>query len=399
LTDELTLGRLLQFWRQWWLSICFFTIFTAVCVAGVVFALPRKYESHFSVFVTGLNGMAASAQVQAQLSSLFGLSSGATEYVTAVVESDEVGLSVIKKLDLSSDKDFWWGSFETERSKGKTLEQIRKLIKIKGPQPPMQAPINVGVTTVSPELSFKICNEILLLLNQRMEKETKGRLVFLQDQLKNSKLELEKAEKALRQFSETEGIAVPLEEKGKREFAAQVDLRTQRILADIEVKGLRARQNAPGDVKAQMLLQSEIAGLDAKLSQLDSVIGSSQEDLKRMPKQAKQYIDLMRELKSREKIFEIYLEHYELARLYDVGKSETRPYKVIDQPYKADEPVKRKGLLKTIAGLVAGAVIGISRALLKEALAIGRAEADALDPLPSGRKLAKLTQTEDSEAL
>jgi uncharacterized protein involved in exopolysaccharide biosynthesis len=382
--DEITLGRVLQFWRRWWLTVLGSTVLLGSLVAAVVFSLPRYYASHFSVYVTGLNNMAASAQVQMQLAALFGLSSGGTEYVTAVIESDLIQLQVIDQLKLTTDKDFWWGDFlGEERTPEKTLEQLRNMSKVEGPQAPLQGPVSLTIKTISAELSYKIANEILYLLNVKMQEETKNRSSFLEDQLKNSQSELDKAERALKDFAESEGISVALEEQSKEEFLAQVELKTQKILAEVELKALRSRLGAPGDVKVQMILQSEIAGLEAKVSELESVMSSREGNLKQLPRQTKRYVDLMRDVKSREKIFEVYLEHYELARLYEVGRSETRPYRVIDTPYQAVRPVKRYGLLKTLAGLMVGTMVGLAWALFRESLALARAEASRLGPLPS----------------
>ena len=87
-----------------------------------------------------------------------------------------------------------------------------------------------------------------------------------------------------------------------------------------QLKSLRARENAPGDITVQMTIQSEIAGLEAKIREISSVMSQRDVSLKQLPKQSKRYLDLGREVKSREKIFESYLEHSELARLLDAGK-------------------------------------------------------------------------------
>lgn len=104
--------------------------------------------------------------------------------------------------------------------------------------------MSLTVRTISPELSYKIASELLALLNQRMERETKNRSVFLEEQLKASQLELDKSEKALRNFAEDQGISVALEEESKEELMAQVELRTQKILAQVELKSLRRFQCA-----------------------------------------------------------------------------------------------------------------------------------------------------------
>ncbi|MFN8606521.1 MAG: Wzz/FepE/Etk N-terminal domain-containing protein [Vulcanimicrobiota bacterium] len=379
---ELSLGRVLQFCRIWLRWIILMAILTGSLVLAVVFALPRKFSSHFTVFVTGMTNMAASAQVQMQLAALFGLSSGGTEYVRAILDSDEVLLNVVRKLDLPHSPELWFMSLESSRSDEKTLEVLRKQVKVKAPEPPLQGPVVLTVTTISPQLSYQVADEIFRLLSDRLEREMRSRSVFLEQQLKESKQALDDAEKALKQFAEHEQIPVALEEKGKEEFLAQVELKTQRVLAEVELKALKGRQNAPGDVRVQMTLKSEIAGLEAKIAQLDEVMATHGEDLKRLPRQTKRYFDLMREVKSREKIFEIYLEHAELARLYDIGKSETRPFRMLDRPYQPVEPVKRNGLLKTLAGTLFGAALALVWALLREALATARQEEKEL-PLPA----------------
>lgn len=372
-TAELSLGRILIFLRRWAVKIFLCSLVVGAVTTVILLLLPRKYKSHISVFVTGTDSIAAAARVQAQLASLFGLSSGGNEYVTAILESDSVRITVINSLGLMKNEDFWWGDYK-ERTMEEALKVLDKHLELTAPQPPLQGAITLTAETVSPDLSQEICNQFLALLNQRTARESKSRSKFLGEQLENSKRELEKAEVALQNFAQQENVVVPLEDLGKREFFADVELKTQKILGEIQLKDLQARLHAPGGLNVRMALQSEIVGLEAKLGQLDAALAEKDTELDALPSQAKKYANLLRDVKSREKIFEIYLEHYELARMYEVGDSETRPYRIIDKPYKADEPVKRGALLKIILALIVGAGLGLSVAIFVEALEIAKEE-------------------------
>lgn len=141
LEDEITLGRVLQFSRRWLRFVVLWSLLVGTLVAALVFGLlPRHFSSHFSVFVTGPINAGASAQVQMQVAALFGLSSGGTEYVMAALGSDEIQLAVIDKLQLRTNKDFWWGYFFDDHTPEKTLEQLRSQMSIVGPEPPLQGP-------------------------------------------------------------------------------------------------------------------------------------------------------------------------------------------------------------------------------------------------------------------
>ena len=389
-SSEFNLGQLLIFCRRWLLKIILFTVLFTALAAAFIFTRPRQFQSHLSVFVTGTNSIAASAQVQAQLATLFGLSSGGTEYVVAILDSDQVHLAVLEALNLITNEDFWYGNYK-DRNQDEALRQLRSLTELDAPQPPLMGPVRLDVETISPELSQRIANQYLYLLNQKTAKETKNRSVFLEEQLKESQVELEKAELALQSFAESEKIAVPLDDLGKEEFLARVELDSQRILGEVELKALKARLDAPGDMTVQMTIQSEIAGLEAKLGQIDRALSVKEVALDALPKQAKQYGDLLRKFKSREKIFEIYLEHYELARLYEVGKSETRPYRLIDKPYLPTAPVKRHGLLKLIASMLVGGSLVVGWALMIEALELAKKEEKLL------KKNAQMETTEEAE--
>lgn len=371
---EFSLGQLLGFYQRWAGKILGVSMLVGVLAAAVIFTLPRSYSSHFSVFATGLNNVPAEAQVQMQMAALFGLSSGGTEYVTAVLESDLIQLEVIERLQLRENSDFWWGSFEPDRTPKNTLKRLRKLMNLRGPQPPLMGALTLSIKSISPELSFQIAGEFLRLLNDRMERESKRRSAFMEEQLKASEIELERAGEALKAFAETEEIAVPLEIQGKEEFTALVELKTQKIIAEAELKALKGRLDAPGDVRVQMFLRSEIAGLESKLSELNLVMEEGEAMLRDLPSQTKRYADLVRDYKTSEKIFALYREHYELARVYEIGKAETRPYRVIDEPYQAIEPDKRHGALKLLAALIFGGLLGLSWALFQEALKVARLE-------------------------
>lgn len=381
--SELSLGRILVFTRRWLAVILLSTLLVGGLGATVTFLWPRSYASHFSVFVTGANSIAASAKVQAELSALFGLSSGGNEYVTSVLKSDRIKLAVIEALGLMENDDFWFACMD-ERTPKYALRQLGKHMDLEAPAPPLLGPVRLTIVTVDAELSNKIANQFLYLLDKRTERESKGRAVFLEEQLKESREALEKAEVALQVYAETEDIVVPLEELGKEEFMAQVTLKTQKILGEVELKALRARLGAPGDITVQMQLQSEIAGLEAKLGQLDETLLSREAMFDSLPARAKGYADRMRDLKTREKIFEIYLEHYELARLYEIGGSETRFYRTIDTPYLAVTPVKRYGLLKVLASLFLGGLMGLALALFVEGLELAKKEEQLLKAAAEG---------------
>ncbi|MGE0492889.1 MAG: GNVR domain-containing protein [Vulcanimicrobiota bacterium] len=369
----------LAFVRRWWRFTFLASFLCAGLVAAIVLLAPRHYASGFSVFVTGPVSMTMSPEAQ-QFAAMFGLSTGGSEYVSAILESETLHLTVMEKLSLATDERFLGRQIDAGLNRDEVLEILRDSIEVEGPHPPLLAPVRFTVETDSAELSQAIADEFFQLLEARLQTETQSRSSFLEDETRQSKQELEAAIRELREFAESEEIVVPLETQSQSEFSALTTLNTERILAEAELRAVRSQLASSGNLEVQMALKSREAGLEAKVLELQAESAAQASLLKQTPRQAERYRELTREVNIREHIFQQYVQQLQVAQMIEQGKSVTSPYRIIDEPIVPVEPVRRYGALKTVAGFLFGFMLALAWALFREGLDRARLELDAKEP-------------------
>ena len=373
-TDAQNLTQTLHLlWRKRWHIVLWIAV-TEILVALLVFIPLRKYESNLSVMVMNPFDAAPGA---AGVSALLGMGDGQNEYVLAILRSQNLWSEVVTRLKLRNSRDFWGGSpltdsirrFTTskEPSEGEALEQMAKLVDIKSEIPPLRGPITVSIRTVSPRLSRDIGEQFLNLLNNRLAINTESRAGFLSAQLNETEFRLNSESRKLREYAEAHKV-LPLDvgQQGELELKSLVELQSQLTLARSELRSTEKRLAAPGDLGNRLVLESARLGLMAQVHELEATGLQREERILTFPKIAEEACRIQRAVKTQEKLYEVLLEQYQLAKLKEEGKLETRPFRIVDFPREADEPVKRRGLLKLAIGLMFGLSVGVLQVLALE---------------------------------
>jgi tyrosine-protein kinase Etk/Wzc len=178
--------------------------------------------------------------------------------------------------------------------------------------------------------------------------EASQRRLFFEEQLKDTKLALIKAEEDLKKFQEKTG-AIKVEEQAKAVIEGIATLRAQIAAKEVEIKVMKT-YSTPYNPDLQRA-EEALRAMKAELQKLEAKEGKNPDPLMptgRMPEVGMEYLRKLRELKFNETLYELLLQGYETARL-----DEARDAVVIQVVDKAIPPDKRAKPKRTLMVLVA----------------------------------------------
>jgi capsule polysaccharide export protein KpsE/RkpR len=205
----------------------------------------------------------------------------------------------------------------------KTYEQLRKTFAqyVRVAADKKSGVISVEVDDEEPKFAATMANayttEVTRLLGRLAVSEAQQRRVFFEQQLKDTKENLVKAEQRLRDVQEKSGVIV-LDKQAEALITGAALLRAQIVEREVQLKVLRtaATEQNP-DVQR---LNSELRALRAELARMESAQGGtagSAVDLPvgKLPEAGIEYVRARRELKLQEALLEAMLRQYEIAKL------------------------------------------------------------------------------------
>ena len=178
--------------------------------------------------------------------------------------------------------------------------------------------------------------------------EASQRRLFFEEQLKDTKMALVKAEEEMQGFQEKTG-ALQVDAQTKAIIEGIAMLRAQIAAKEVQLKVMRTYATAqnPDFQRAE----DELNGLKAELGKLEAKGGSGHDTIiptGRMPEVGTEYVRRLRDLKFYEDLYELLTKQYEAAKL-DEAK-EAAVIQVID---KAIQPEKRAKPKRTLMVLIA----------------------------------------------
>ncbi len=228
--------------------------------------------------------------------------------------------------------------------------------------------ITVAVEDEDPKRAAEMANafveELKVLTKGLAVSEAAQRRLFFEEELKDTKQALAKAEESMRGFQEKTG-ALKMEDQAKAVIEGIATMRAQIAAKEVEVKVMRtyATSNNPDLQKAEEVLK----GLRAELQKLESKGGANADPLMptgRMPEVGLEYLRKLRDLKFNETLYELLTKQYELARLDEARDAAV--IQVIDRAVPPDKKAKpKRGLMVAIA-TVAGFFLSVFAAFLWE---------------------------------
>ena len=215
--------------------------------------------------------------------------------------------------------------------------------------------ITINVTDESPQRAQEMANayidEFDALLKDMASQEANNRLVYLDKKRSETLQNLSKAEESLRNFSEKSSVLqIDAQTRSILEYSAS--LRASIDSKEVQLKVLR-EQATPFNYDL-IRLETELKGIKEKLREaeaqesknpatIDARIGTS-----KMPALGLEYLQLYREVKFQEQLYQLYSKLVEMARL-DKVKDFSR-VQVVDRALPPEEHSNKRVLPALLAG-------------------------------------------------
>lgn len=204
-------------------------------------------------------------------------------------------------------KDIWIEPDFTEKKRTSLLrEKESPLIKIhvKNQDAKMAADIANGIV-----------EELQLFINNLAITEASKRRLFFEEQLKQTKEDLFRAEEAMRDFQEKTGV-FKVEAQAGAVLEGIAKLRAQIAAKEVELSVMRS-YSTPNNPDLQKVTET-IKGLRAELAKLEQKGGNNPDPLMptgRMASVGTDYTRKFRDLKFNETLYEIMVKQYEMAKI------------------------------------------------------------------------------------
>lgn len=228
--------------------------------------------------------------------------------------------------------------------------------------------ITISVEDKDPKRAANMANafveELMNLTKGLAVTETAQRRLFFEEQLKDTKSSLLKAEEAMKGFQEKTGV-LQVEEQAKAVIEGIANIRAQVAAKEVELKVMRtySTPNNPDLQKAEEALK----GLKLELNKLEAKGGTNPDPLMptgRMPAVGTEYIRKLRDLKFNETLYELLAKQYELAKLDEAR--DVVIIQVVDKAIPPDKRAKPKRTLMVIIATFTGFFLAVFAAFFME---------------------------------
>lgn len=305
-----------------------------------------------------------SAAALAALGSLGGLAGGFApkspdELYVALLKSDSVVRALDERFKLK------------ERYEVRNFEALRKTMptKVRITADRKSGVIAVEVDDEDPKFAAELANahtsEVTKVLGRLAVSDAQLRRAFFDQQLKDTKENLIKAERDLQRVQEKSGVIV-LDKQAEALIGGAATLRAQIAEREVQLKVLRgsATEQNP-DVQR---LMSELRALRGELARMESTQGGipgSAVDLPvgRIPEAAIDYVRARRELKLQETLLEGMVRQYEMAKLDEAKEGPV--LQQVDVAVPPDYKSKPSRALIVLGGTLAALLASLAWAIVR----------------------------------
>ena len=313
------------------------TLLISIITAGISLNMPPIYMAETKILPPQQSSNTAQ-QFLSQLGGLAGLAGGGVGIKT----TNDLYIGLLKSrpvLDPIIDNFKLMDVYKAESREG-----VRKGLTgvLKAQDDKKSGIITIGIEDKDPKRAADMANAFVEglrdLTNKFAVTEAVQRRLFFEEQLKNAKESLVKAEESIMGFQERTG-AIKIDEQTKAVLTGIAQLRGE--VAAKEVQLLVMKTYATPQNPDIQRVEEEIKGLKEQLGKLEHKEGSGNNPdplmpTGRIPSLGAEYIRKMREFKYSETLYEIFLKQYEAAKL-----DEAKEAAVIQVLEKAIPPEKR----------------------------------------------------------
>lgn len=340
------------------------TLGAAIITAIISLIMPPIYKAETKILPPQQSSGAAS-QMLSQLGAMAGLAGSSlgikntNDTYIALLKSRPVLDRIIDRFDLMR-------LYKTE-----SREAVRNALvgAIRAQDDKKSGIITVGIEDREPKIAADMANafiEELRNFNKGLAvTEAAQRRLFFEEQLKDTKTALVKAEEAMRGFQEKTG-ALEVKEQARAVIEGIANLRAQIAAKEVQLKVMKTYAT-PQNPDFQRT-EEELRGLREQLSRLEGRGSSHNPDplmpTGRMPSVGTEYIRKLRDLKFNETLYELLLKQYEAAKL-DEARDATI-IQVIEKAVPPEKRIKPKRRQMVMIAMVTGFFFSIFAAFFME---------------------------------
>jgi uncharacterized protein involved in exopolysaccharide biosynthesis len=348
------------------------TAVVAVASAVIAVLIPNEYTARASLLPPVTQQQSQSAAALAALGALGGLAGTMApktpdELYVALLKSDSVQRALVERFDLGKR----WASESYERLR----KVFPKYVRISSDKKSGVISIEVDDTEAAfaAELANAYATEITRLLGRLAVSEAQQRRVFFEQQLKDTKEHLIKAEQDLRAVQEKSGVIV-LDKQAEALITGAAIVRAQIAEREVQLKVLRTIAT-PQNPDVQRL-GAELQALRAELARMESRQGNagSAVDMPvgKLPEAAIDYVRARRELKIQEALLESMIRQFEIAKL-DEAK-EGPALQVVDRALPPDRKSKPMRAVIVLLGTFGALLVACLAIVVRRYTQLARAQ-------------------------
>ncbi|MDI6889357.1 MAG: Wzz/FepE/Etk N-terminal domain-containing protein [Thermodesulfovibrionales bacterium] len=340
------------------------TLGAAIITAIISLVMPPIYRAETKI-LPPQQSSSSMAQFMAQFGGAANLAGGALGIKT----TNDLYIGLLKSrpvLDNIIDRFNIMGLYKTE-----SQEDARRALAgaLKPQDDKKSGIITIGIEDKDPKRAADMANafvEELKNLNKGLAvTEASQRRLFFEEQLKDVKESLIKAEESMKGFQEKTGV-IKMDEQAIAVIGGIANLRAQIAAKEVGLKVMRtyATPQNPDLQRAE----EELRGLRVELSKLEAKGGGQNPDplmpTGRIPGVGTEYVRKLRDFKYNEALYEILLKQFEAAKL-DEAK-DAAIIQVIEKAIPPEKRVKPKRKQMVMIAMVTGFFISVFAAFFME---------------------------------
>ena len=352
--------NLLDYWRviiKRWKIIAVIFWSSVIAAAIVSLLMTPIYKAKATIMPIGSSGGGLSSALRSlgsvpfvggMLPSIGGASANKLE---TVLKSRTAAEDVIQALNLIK------VLFEEPQDEPPTLQDaVRLLTGITEITNDRKGTINIAVEHKDPKIAADIANQYTVALKRFLSENAlsmaKRNRIFIEDQLKKVKEELQDAEEAMKNFQTNKKI-VSMDAQTEAAIMALADLKARITTKEVQL-GVIKHFSTPSNPDV-IRIKDELRELKKQLALLESKGANPEADafpsLSEAPELGLQYIRLKRDAVTQQKVYELLTQQYEMAKIDEAKEDIT--FQVIDQAIPPEKRIKPKRKLNVmLAGVV-----------------------------------------------
>ena len=353
LEDEINLlDYLIVLAKRKWLIIGI-TLTTAIITTIISLTIAPIYKAETKILPPQQGSSSMASQLLSQFGGMAGLAGGAI----GVKTSNDLYIGLLKSrtiLDRIVDRFNLMELYKTTHR-----EDARNAIAgaLKAQDDKKSGIITIGMEDNDPKMAADIANAFVEELKSFTQglavTEASQRRLFFEEQLKDVKALLIKAEDEMKSFQEKTGV-LQVESQASIVIGAIANLRAQIASKEVELKVMRTYLTSTNPDMQK--IEEALKGMKIELSKLESKgAGHNPDPLMptgRVPEIGTEYVRKLRDLKFNETLYQLMIQQYEAAKLDEARDAAI--IQVIDKAIPPEKRIKAKRRQMVMTAMVAG---------------------------------------------